>query len=256
VGLKLFHTHEEALQQHRDGVAALLSISLAADLRYLKRQLRLPAEVAQRVRFPGGVKAFEKQLYERVVNDRLRCNLRTAASFEAHAATVRKDLMRDGQQLIEIVTPVLTVLDEVRNTLFGLEGQSGGQGPVAVFLQERRAEIHKLVPEHFVTIYDRDRLPHLARYLRAAALRAQRAVQQFDRDRPKAEEVARLETTLHHFLETLTPRTSERKRAALEELFWLIEEYKVSLFAQELKTAVPVSAKRLEKKVAEIRRMT
>jgi ATP-dependent helicase HrpA len=127
---------------------------------------------------------------------------------------------------------------------------------VAVFLQERRAEIHKLVPEHFVTIYDRDRLPHLARYLRAVALRAQRAVQQFDRDRPKAEEVARLETTLHHFLETLTPRTSERKRLALEELFWLIEEYKVSLFAQELKTAVPVSAKRLEKKVAEIRRMT
>ena len=256
VGLKLFHTPEEALQQHRDGVAALLSIALAADLRYLKRQLRLPAEVAQRVPFPGGVKAFEKQLYERVVNDRLRCNLRTAASFEAHAATVRKDLMRDGQQLIEIVTPVLSVLDEVRDTLFGLEGQSGGQGPVAVFLQERRAEIHKLVPEHFVTIYDRERLPHLARYLRAAALRAQRAVQQFDRDRPKAEEVARLETTLHHFLETLTPRTSERKRAALEELFWLIEEYKVSLFAQELKTAVPVSAKRLEKKVAEIRRMT
>jgi ATP-dependent helicase HrpA len=62
--------------------------------------------------------------------------------------------------------------------------------------------------------------------------------------------------TLQCFLEELTPRTSARRRAALEDLFWLIEEYKVSLFAQELKTAVPVSAKRLEKMVAEIRRIS
>jgi ATP-dependent helicase HrpA len=41
----------------------------------------------------------------------------------------------------------------------------------------------------------------------------------------------------------------------LEELFWMIEEYKVSIFAQELKTAVPVSAKRLEEKFGEVERM-
>ena len=111
------------------------------------------------------------------------------------------------------------------------------------------------MPENFVAIYDRERFPHLARYLRAVALRSQRAVLQLDRDRPKAEEVARFTKTLQGFLEVLTPRTSERKRVALEALFWLIEEYKVSLFAQELKTAVPVSAKRLEKMVADIRRM-
>jgi len=256
VGLRLFDTHAEARQCHCDGVAALLEITLAGDLRYLKRQLRLPAELAQRVRFPGGAQGLEKQLYERVLSDRLPCNLRTAESFEKHAAVVRAELIRDGQQLIEIITPVLTVLDEVRDTLFRLEHPSGGRGGAVLdFLRERRAAIDKLVPENFVTIYDRERLPHLARYLRAVALRAQRAVQQFDRDRSKAEEVARFEKTLHRFLEELTPRTSDRKRAALEELFWLIEEYKVSLFAQELKTAVPVSTKRLEKKIAEIRRM-
>jgi ATP-dependent helicase HrpA len=255
VGLKLFNTHEEALKVHCDGVAAFLEITLAGDLRYLKRQLRLPPELARRVRFPGGAKGLEKQLYDRVLSNRLRCNLRTADAFDTHAAKVRKVLIRDGQQLIEAITPVLTTLDEVREILFGLEKPSGGQGPVAGFLRERRGEIDKLVPENFVAIYDRERLPHLARYLRAVALRSQRAVLQLDRDRPKAEEVARFTNTLQSFLEALTPRTSDRKRAALEALFWLIEEYKVSLFAQELKTAVPVSAKRLEKKVAEIRRM-
>ena len=42
---------------------------------------------------------------------------------------------------------------------------------------------------------------------------------------------------------------------ALEDLFWAIEEYKVSLFAQELKTAIPISRKRLDKKLKEIQRM-
>ena len=58
VGLKLFNTHEEALQQHRDGVAALLAIALAADLRYLKRQLRLPAEAGPKGALPGRCQGF------------------------------------------------------------------------------------------------------------------------------------------------------------------------------------------------------
>ncbi len=56
-------------------------------------------------------------------------------------------------------------------------------------------------------------------------------------------------------LKELRPGASPEKKAAVEEYFWLIEEYKVSLFAQELKTAVPVSKKRLEKKLKEIQRM-
>ena len=255
VGLKVFNTHEEARQHHGDGVAALLEIILAADLRYLKRQLRLPVELARRVRFPGGADALEQQLYDRVLRDRLHCHLRSAEAFEKHVVAVRKELIRDGQKLITLVTPVLTTLDAVRETLFGLERPLGGRGPVSAFLQARREEIGKLVPENFIAIYDRERLPHLPRYLRAVALRSQRAVQQLDRDRSKAEEVARYTKVLQQFLQELTPRTSDRKRAALESLFWLIEEYKVSLFAQELKTAVPVSAKRLEKMVADIRRM-
>jgi ATP-dependent helicase HrpA len=42
---------------------------------------------------------------------------------------------------------------------------------------------------------------------------------------------------------------------ALEEFRWMIEEYKVSVFAQEIKTAFPISRKRLEKKVQEIERI-
>jgi len=45
------------------------------------------------------------------------------------------------------------------------------------------------------------------------------------------------------------------KKKAIEEYFWLIEEYKVSIFAKELKTAFPVSEKKLDKNLKEIERM-
>jgi ATP-dependent helicase HrpA len=55
--------------------------------------------------------------------------------------------------------------------------------------------------------------------------------------------------------EGVSSRTTGEKKDALEKFRWMIEEFKVSLFAQELKTAFPVSAVRLKKKMREIDRM-
>jgi ATP-dependent helicase HrpA len=49
--------------------------------------------------------------------------------------------------------------------------------------------------------------------------------------------------------------TSAEKRAAVEAFFWSIEEYKVSVFAQEVGTDGPVSVKRLNRLIGEIERM-
>jgi len=56
-------------------------------------------------------------------------------------------------------------------------------------------------------------------------------------------------------LRELPAFASEEKRLALDDFGWMIEEYKVSLFAQELKTAIPISRKRIEARMAEIQRM-
>jgi ATP-dependent helicase HrpA len=255
VGVRLHGTFEQAEKAQRAGVAVLLEQRLAPDLRHLKRQLTLPRDAAARVRFEGGARALEQQLYDRVKQDLFYQPVRTREAFASLAAAAQQALIATGRRYLEAVIPVLEVLEQVRTTLFRVEGQVGAKGPLADFLQARREEIQRLVPARFVFLYGPERLPHLVRYLQAAALRVERAVVQFDRDQAKAEELRRWEDGLQALLDQLDARASDRKRAALEELFWMIEEYKVSLFAQELKTAIPISAKRLEKKVAEIRRM-
>jgi ATP-dependent helicase HrpA len=51
------------------------------------------------------------------------------------------------------------------------------------------------------------------------------------------------------------PKPSQEKIEELETFRWMIEEFRVSLFAQELKTPYPISSKRLRKKLGEIQRM-
>jgi len=256
VGVRLHGTYEQAERAHRAGVAVLLEKRLAGDLRHLKRQLKLPRDVAARVRFEGGGEAFGQQLYERVKRDLLHCDVRTREAFEALATSAQKELITTGQTYLQAVIPVLEAFDDVRETLYRVERQVGAKGPMAAFLQARREDVHRLVPARFIHLYERERYPHLVRYLQAIAIRVERAVMQFDRDQAKAADILPWEERLKDLLGQLDEKSSDRKRAALEELFWMIEEYKVSLFAQELKTAVPISAKRLEKKAAEIRRMT
>jgi ATP-dependent helicase HrpA len=83
----------------------------------------------------------------------------------------------------------------------------------------------------------------------------QRAGVDLEKDRAKAAAVGPYSGQLDRLLKSLSPESSSAKRQAIEDLFWMIEEYKVSLFAQELKTAQPVSPKRLAQKIAEIERM-
>jgi len=87
-----------------------------------------------------------------------------------------------------------------------------------------------------------DRLSHLPRYVKALLMRIEERARQIA---PYVEALKKLEAQ--------APRSAEARRA-VEEFRWMIEEFKVSLFAQELGTAVPVSSKRLDQQLELARR--
>jgi ATP-dependent helicase HrpA len=122
-------------------------------------------------------------------------------------------------------------------------------------LEDILAGLRRLVPEHFVSLYDADRMADLVRYVRAAGIRADRVLTDPEKDARKALQVKAFTERLSGFLDELSPDSSEEKRRAVEAFFWMIEEYRVSVFSQELGTKTPVSEKRLKAMIREIERV-
>jgi ATP-dependent helicase HrpA len=111
------------------------------------------------------------------------------------------------------------------------------------------------VPANFIALYDAERLGALVRYLQALTIRAQRGVLDLPKDQTRAVRLKPFVDQLDAIVAGLDDHTSVEKRRAVEELFWTIEEYKISIFAQEIKTAFPVSPKRLRKQIEAIEMM-
>jgi len=110
---------------------------------------------------------------------------------------------------------------------------------------EVRAQREALVYPGFFSATPWAQLEHLPRYLRALDRRLAKFAERPDRDARHAGDLIRLWQQYAERLER--NRKADRHEPALEEFRWLLEELRVSLFAQELKTPFPVSFKRLAK---------
>ena len=255
VNLRLFRQQDNAVTVHRRGVAALFGIHFAKDIKFLRRQLALPADKAFMADYFGGAKKLVSRLVDRVVQNLFAENIREQTAFYAHAESVAPKILVTGQDLRDCLLPVLAAYHEARSQIHRLEQSSRQNRQMVAFFQALTAELARLVPETFITIYDKQRLGELIRYIQAATIRARRAAVDFEKDQSKARGIVKFFEGLNQQINELSPRASDEKRRAVEEYFWMIEEYKVSVFAQELKTAIPISAKRLEQKLADIKRM-
>ena len=254
VNLRLFQSRDRAIATHKQGVAALYRIHLSADLKFLKKSLALPARAATIAKYFGGAKQFENQLMDRIIQTLFSINVRSESDFYAHAEATAPQLIPSGQRLLEQVLPVITVYHETRIQLDKLQKTHPGIQAAGLY-RDLCEDLARLMPQNFIELYDSDRLVHIERYMKAMGIRAQRAAVDFEKDRAKQTEIDPFIKSLNGLLDDLSDYASDEKRSAIEEFFWMIEEFKVSVFAQELKTAIPVSKKRLQDKLKTIQRM-
>ena len=109
---------------------------------------------------------------------------------------------------------------------------------------DMREQSDALLTAGFLRELSPSRLAHYPRYLKAMRLRGERLRQDPAKDQQRMLQV------MPYWRAYLQHRAAGDHAEALAELRWLIEEWRVSLFAQELKTAEPVSAKRLARALA------
>jgi ATP-dependent helicase HrpA len=104
-------------------------------------------------------------------------------------------------------------------------------------------ELDALLPARFLDRVSFERLLEMPRYLKALLTRVERSRLNPAKDQERQRQLAPFQEALKRL--AAAPPQSAEGRSQLEQFRWMVEEYKVSLFAQELGTREPVSAKRL-----------
>ncbi|XBO42885.1 ATP-dependent RNA helicase HrpA [Pedococcus sp. KACC 23699] len=168
-------------------------------------------------------------------------SVRDDAAFEDVLSTVRTHVATRVLLVVDEVEPVLAVAREVRASLERLTAPA-----TAALVADVRAQLDSLVYPGFVADTGLDHLPHLRRYLRAMAQRLEKAPSSpaaLARDAASQEVVDRMEIAYADLLDSLPP--VDRHSGPVRAVGWMVEELRVSLFANGIGTAYPVSEKRI-----------
>jgi ATP-dependent helicase HrpA len=241
VAIRLFDTRDAANDAHRGGVKRLLALDLREQVKALERG-------------PSGFNAVALRLQSVVNADKLRADFvaavldrafvgedelpRTPRAYEEQKKRAKARL----PAVTEALMRHLVAIAEALQALSAVTSQKGlPHGP----LQEVRAQEKRLAFPGFLAATPWDRFEHLPRYLKGYGLRLTKLRASAERDQRHAPVVAGLWSQYEAREEA--DRKAGRRDPKLTEFRWLIEELRVSLFAQELRTPFPVSAKRLQK---------
>ncbi|MFE4465396.1 ATP-dependent RNA helicase HrpA [Oerskovia sp. NPDC056781] len=172
--------------------------------------------------------------------------IRSADAYVAARELVKRHLENEVHQIVGHVVAALTA---ARN----LDGEIRSANSLALLntLQDVRDQVAGLLGVGFVSRTPAHRLPHLTRYLRAASYRIEKAATNPHRDAELAWRVHDVEEAYAKARAAYAAGPADAARLAeLDEARWLIEEFRVSLFAQQLGTDGPVSEKRIRKVLA------
>ena len=252
VNIRLFRTEEQALASHTLGVQTLLLLKFSKDLKFMERYLGLPPELQKAALYFEGGDAVEKMLIESLKKEVFQKNLRSAVEFKAYAETIVKELFEKGHQILEIAVKILQAYQHLRAELYTIEASDPSNRTVGSICGQIRSDLDGLVPKNFLEVYPLERLSQLPRYIEAMQWRATRAKNDPQKDRNKAAQLENFSGALLKMERAASAKASPEKKAAIREFRWMIEEFKVSLFAPELRTAYPISSQRLGRRQKEI----
>jgi len=255
VNIKLYQDKDLALEIHKTGVEKLLTLRLAKDIKFMKRDWPFPGDAAKASIYFGGESVLCDAMYENVIKFLFRKNIRNKEEFESYSKELAGMMFEKFRELRDIILKIVIAYGRTRSFIEDLERSKkitpAGMGLCA----EVRQYAEKLVTRDFLDNYRQEEILELPRYLRALEIRAERGINNPEKDTEKIKQVEQFEMALKNMLAALSSHASTEKKQGIEHFKSMIEEYRVSIFAPELGTAFPVSAKRLKRHLERLERL-
>ena len=230
VVIQTFNDAQEAMKQHRDGVIRLVHLQLGDLIRQLKKQISKPLALAYS---PLGDKA---QLEQMLVYATLQMAITdlpvNSAEFERLLVEVKKSFLTHGQTALQVMSEIYIQWQEIRQRLNSLNAAVFGKN-----MDDIEDQLDLMSLANFVYIKPHDVWLEFPRYLKALLMRLDRLPNNLQRDDSAIDQVDPWMEKLFTF----------KNDPRLKELYFMVEELRISLFSQPMKTKMPISATRLQK---------
>ncbi|MGI2046018.1 MULTISPECIES: ATP-dependent RNA helicase HrpA [unclassified Shewanella] len=247
VAIKLFDDEFEAQDAHRQGLRRLLLLNIPSPVKHLQQALPNKAKLAMYFNPFGQVQILIDDIIAAAVQqllDQKALDVRNQAQFELAKDWVRQELNPTAEQIALKVEQILTLYQSIKKRLKGKISLD-----IAFAMSDIQNQLDKLVFKGFVEACGWQRLADVARYLKAIETRVEKLPIDPTRDRLHMQSINKVQAALTAQLAKV-PRAMPTPPALIEAR-WMIEEYRVSCFAQVLGTAYPISEKRILNQLTE-----
>lgn len=242
--IKLFDNEAEAQRQHRLGVLGLLMLALPADARDVPRHVPQMQQLCLHYAASGKCDELKDSITRYAFRQAFAefLDIRKQASFNAALQVGRKQLFPQAQELARMLAPALAAYHDIRKLLKGKVNPSWLET-----LNDINDQLTYLIYPNFLDEMQPEELRHLPRYLKGIQRRLEKLLENPTKDRALRVQVQPHWDRYKARIQKNRSQMDAKQDAALHEYRWMVEEFRISLFAQELGTAKPVSAKRLDK---------
>lgn len=244
VAIRVVDTEERARQLSRAGLRRLFMLELRQQVKYLRQNLPGFDKTSLYFSTVGGAEDLREDLIAAVYD---RAFMEDGEPIRAQAEFVRRR-ERGRAEVVGIANGLCAVVAESLQRFHDLRRELQAQAKPAwrEAIAEIDEQLRALVYPGFLAATPAPWLKAYPRYLKAAQARLQKLPRDYARDRQRAAQLAAFLQRYKERRERLE-RDGKAMPAGLEEFRWWLEEFRVSLFAQELGTVVAVSGARLEK---------
>jgi len=236
--LEVFDDPTVAARTHRVGLRRLFALQMKDQIKFVEKSIPNLQQMGMQFMSMG----TQEELRDQIINKALEIAcLQDPLPSDAASFAKRKD--EGKSRLVLLVNEVARLLSQVLTEFHGLPKRL--QGINAQVAADMQAQLQGLVHKRFLLESDYAQLAHFPRYLKAMNVRLEKLRADPARD---AKLMAEWQSAAAPYQRLMRDKAAGRNTdPKLVEFRWMLEELRVSLFAQELRTPMPVSAKRLQK---------
>ncbi|WP_188379382.1 ATP-dependent RNA helicase HrpA [Oxalicibacterium faecigallinarum] len=234
--LEVFDDPDEAARVHRIGLRRLMALQLKEQLKFLEKNIPGLQQMGMQFMAIGSQEELRGQIIEQALE---RACLQEPLPKNAEQFNARKD--EGKSRLGLLVNEIARLAGNVLTEYYALPKKLQTVKAHTQAVNDIQSQMQSLVGKRFIADTDYTHLTHFPRYLKAINVRIDKLRADPARD---TRSMSEWQQAAAPWQRALKERHGDPK---MDEYRWMLEELRVSLFAQELRTPMPVSVKRLQK---------